>query len=109
MRSKAAPPNERRPLFSCGSVRRGLSCNKPKVGLYFGVFEDTVAAVVVVMGRGGTYAALRSGRLAVQLFEMREQAAEVIKDFSRGRLAAECGATEAREAKQQLKKKEEAQ
>lgn len=54
---------------------------------------------------GGTYAALRSGHLAVQLFEMREQAAEVIKDFSRGRLAAECGATEAREAKQQLKKK----
>lgn len=53
-----------------------------------------------------------SGRLAVQLFEMREQAAEVIKDFSRGRLAVECGATEEREAKQQLKKKrkkEEAQ
>lgn len=53
VRSKAAPPNERRPLFSCGSVRRGLSCNKPKVGLYFGVFEDTVAAVGGGDGAGG--------------------------------------------------------
>lgn len=45
---------------------------------------------------------LQSGHLIVQLFEMREQVLKVIKDFSHGRLAAECGATSKR-SKQQLK------
>lgn len=46
---------------------------------------------------------LLSGHLIMQLFEMREQVLKVIKDFSHGRLAAECGATSKR-SKQQLKK-----